>query len=617
MRKICAALLALMLAGNAAAEDSYDPQHTMLALNMAVVSVHRILSTQDRIILDAEYQNIINNLSIGNIRSDPEITELYRKLLDVAQGKKLRQDEAAEIQKRYDAQSRSRIKDALSEMAEIARGVLAGDENAGKIFVGLGRLLTACTAGYFRDKSEGITRNINLNDEMFRLRAEDMSDFNELQKQLLSSSWNLLNKYHLPDEYRLIQKALDDFYRAVDEPDTASRRLRMLKALEDDFRVYPPYWYYRARTAIETGDSVEAEACFDRFGEVWRPVLRKDPYMLEAVKYRINAILKDGVNDEARKNILVLAGTMRENTMREDWVNNLFAAALYYSLGEKDTAMKCAEVNIDFGYEHELSTAMLSQMRAGVDFPLLPEDTLRAVKLSRLTEGMNDSDREAAVILADYFDGRPGYSEALRGNNHPLSRHALRLIAQKGNDFGEILRLAEISGDVSCYSGALNLVKDYADGGNIPASVFLADMYNYGLGVRRDSFTAMKYYRLAGFDGDTYSQAMCVNIMLTSQDFTYQPGEPGAMSPDDQYREGMRLYNAKNYAEALEMFRRSAEAGNSSSEYMFGRMHEHGQGVSKNIDTAKEYYARAAEKGHSGAKKALKRLSGGNSWWPF
>ena len=97
------------------AEDSYDPQHTMLALNMAVVSVHRILSTQDRIILDAEYQNIINNLSIGNIRSDPEITELYRKLLDVAQNKKLRQDEAAELQKRYDAQNTNRIKYALSE----------------------------------------------------------------------------------------------------------------------------------------------------------------------------------------------------------------------------------------------------------------------------------------------------------------------------------------------------------------------------------------------------------------------------------------------------------------------------------------------------------------------
>ena len=142
-------------------------------------------------------------------------------------------------------------------------------------------------------------------------------------------------------------------------------------------------------------------------------------------------------------------------------------------------------------------------------------------------------------------------------------------------------------------------------------------MYNYGLGVKRDSFMALKYYRIAGFDGDLYSQFMCVNIMLTSQDYTYQPQAAVTISPEDQYKEGMRFYNAKKYAEALEMFRRSAEAGNASSEYMIGRMHEHGQGVSRNIDTAKEYYTRASEKGHSGAKKALKRLAGGKSWWPF
>ena len=233
---------------------------------------------------------------------------------------------------------------------------------------------------------------------------------------------------------------------------------------------------------------------------------------------------------------------------------------------------------------------------------------------------MKPPDRKAALILADYFDGRGEFFESLQEINSPLSRHALRIILQGKNEpslFGEILRLAELSGDISCYSDALNLIKDYADGGNVPASVFLADMYNYGLGVSRDSFMALKYYRVAGFGGDFYSQNMCVNIILTSQDYTYQPPEPVRISPEEQYQEGMKLYNAKQYTEALEMFRLSAESGNPSAEYMTGRMHEHAQGVSRNVDKAKEYYARAAEKGHSGAKKALKRLSGKKFWWPF
>ena len=74
-------------------DDEYDPPHTMLVLNMAIVSVHKILSAKDRIVLDQEYENIINNLSIGNIKSDPEITELYNKMIDVIGQKRLQEDE--------------------------------------------------------------------------------------------------------------------------------------------------------------------------------------------------------------------------------------------------------------------------------------------------------------------------------------------------------------------------------------------------------------------------------------------------------------------------------------------------------------------------------------------
>ncbi|MBQ7267703.1 MAG: hypothetical protein IJR11_04970, partial [Synergistaceae bacterium] len=115
IRKILAgSILAVMFASPAKSETDYDPQHTMLALNMAVVSVHRILAAESRIVLDDEYQNIINNLSIGNIRSDPEITDLYRKLLDAAQNKKLRQEESELLKKSSDKQSGRRIKTALS-----------------------------------------------------------------------------------------------------------------------------------------------------------------------------------------------------------------------------------------------------------------------------------------------------------------------------------------------------------------------------------------------------------------------------------------------------------------------------------------------------------------------
>ena len=57
-----------------------------------------------------------------------------------------------------------------------------------------------------------------------------------------------LDKYKFPDEYMLKQDMLEYFYRAVQEKDP-SKRNRMLISLEDDFSVYPPYWFYRAKAA--------------------------------------------------------------------------------------------------------------------------------------------------------------------------------------------------------------------------------------------------------------------------------------------------------------------------------------------------------------------------------
>ena len=44
----------------------------------------------------------------------------------------------------------------------------------------------------------------------------------------------------------LKQDMLGYFYGAVQEQDPAKRN-RMLISLEDDFSVYPPYWFYRAK----------------------------------------------------------------------------------------------------------------------------------------------------------------------------------------------------------------------------------------------------------------------------------------------------------------------------------------------------------------------------------
>ena len=371
MKRLAAIILIVLSASSPIrAEEEYDPQHTMLALNMAIVSIHRIVSTQDRIILDQEYNTIINKLALGNIESDYEMTGLYAELMNFITGKGLRQEEAKRFQERYNRREQAQIVNALS-------GIRA---YGGNLWSWLGSLATSCVSSYFSYQSSKAELLEGLNDDLWQLKKEDIEDCNELQVKLLNSSWNLLRQYKLPDEYRLTQESLNGYYKAVNEADPA-KRLRMLRArnVERNFQVYPPYWYYRAKAAQESGDDSEASKCWDKFAEVWRPVLRNDPYKLEEAKFRVQRLAGnvEGNREEIRRLLVVI----QDNTTAGDWSNNLFAGVVYFLLGDKDEGIACVEVNVDFDYEKDISKAVLAQMKAGkLELALIPD------KLKKLSD---------------------------------------------------------------------------------------------------------------------------------------------------------------------------------------------------------------------------------------
>ena len=92
----------------------YDPLLTMSALNMAIVSLHRITSSGDRLILDREYESIINNLQIAEINPDPELVELYLGIMRVIQKGRLRDDIRKKV-KEADLQTKQKsVKEILT-----------------------------------------------------------------------------------------------------------------------------------------------------------------------------------------------------------------------------------------------------------------------------------------------------------------------------------------------------------------------------------------------------------------------------------------------------------------------------------------------------------------------
>ena len=64
----------------------------------------------------------------------------------------------------------------------------------------------------------------------------------------------------------------------------------------------------------------------------------------------------------------------------------------------------------------------------------------------------------------------------------------------------------------------------------------------------------------------------------------------------------------QDYSEALRWYRKAAEQENSYAQFMLGLMYENGLGVTKNLQEARKWYRKAADQGYTDAQEALKRL---------
>ena len=553
-RSVAALLLAALLCeamsvGPARAQEDYDPLNTMLTLNMAIVSVHRIVKTKDRIVLEQEYQNIINNLSLGRIAPDSDLIYLYEELMDFMTQKLLNDKQMERFRKRY----------AQREKQQFVRSLSGIRAYGGSLTSFMGSLAVSCVSAYFGYQEAINELREELEDKSWEISDEEMKECNELQKRLLKSSWTLLHQYGLPDEYRLTQDSLNDFYEAVRQSDV-SKRLRMLRSLEGDFGLYPPYWFYRGKAAQKAEDAEEERRCFDHFDKVWRPVLKSDPYKLEVAKYRIEKLMdpkRQGRWDENA--IAEQLKALLQNAPRNDWGSRLFAGIAYFQLGKKKEGMDCICANIDYGHEKDVSRRILNLMAKGT---LDPEEWKKVLEkeidLDGGFSGGREDPREALNRFAEPAKNGNPSAQCLMGDNHCLLREY--------GEAGEWYRKA-------------------ADQNYSKAQKALGDLYARGDGVGRNVPKALELYKKAAKQGLAEAKK--------------------AMG--DLYASGDGI--GKNVPKALELYQEAAKQGLAEAQKALGDLYANGaDGVGKNASKAREWYQKAADQGDQEAKDKLAEL---------
>lgn len=134
-------------------------------------------------------------------------------------------------------------------------------------------------------------------------------------------------------------------------------------------------------------------------------------------------------------------------------------------------------------------------------------------------------------------------------------------------------------------SKAFDLYKKASDAGHASGHHALSRAYGMGIGVEKNLTEAGNLLRKAADMGNEAAQ-----VTLGAQ---FMQGTGGL---------------SKNPEEALVWFKKASEKNYPPAIYQMGAAYEFGAGVSKDIDTARDYYTKAAKSGLKDAEVALSRL---------
>lgn len=325
--------------GNEDQQKAQTQLQVLQALNQIAVSLTHIITYNDKVVLDQEYNTIINNLNLSKI-PDEDIITLLQELMDLLTTSKINDHDRAYLAHTYEKNVQNELKKRMSTrlldtdvLINPYSSVLQAVLNVGSFYFNYRYKLD----DYKKERDEAI----------WKIDANTLQKLNDFYKKLLKYSWELMRKYNFPDEWRLNEKQLNDYINILKEPNMGLR-YRKLVRLEENFQKFPPYWYYRGQAAMELGNKKEALYCFKQFQGIHQGILRKDPYAASTAMCKTMLILEAEETPpvDIKKDLEIILA----NSEDSDWGNILFAALQYARLGDSDTASKLIMRNLDNGY---------------------------------------------------------------------------------------------------------------------------------------------------------------------------------------------------------------------------------------------------------------------------
>ncbi len=230
--------------------DFNDPKvKSAYALNLCTVSVSQIIDYNDIVILEQEYDAILNNLNLEQMPKDEALLNILKQLLDTITFFRMQEGDKKFIDLEYQNKMKNSIWSAIPNIG---------------FFIGTNPITLAMSlasqvgVGYMNYRKQKAENTLAYEKEQWQLHRAAIEQFNGLRRELFDTAWRLMDAYDIPDSYRLTERQVTQYNEILMDPDNF-RRYERLDTIKENFVAYPPFWYFFGNTANALWKETEGE----------------------------------------------------------------------------------------------------------------------------------------------------------------------------------------------------------------------------------------------------------------------------------------------------------------------------------------------------------------------
>ena len=123
-----------------------------------------------------------------------------------------------------------------------------------------------------------------------------------------------------------------------------------------------------------------------------------------------------------------------------------------------------------------------------------------------------------------------------------------------------------------------------------------------GEGVQKDIKQAAQWYKKAADQGSQVAKTMLSLLHLEGELEKAKKAARDSLDEESPFDLGMMYLNEKDYKQAVEWFKKSANQGNAYAQFNLGVIYGNGFGVQKDFKQAAQWFKKAADQGNSEAQ---------------